>query len=86
MRFRVKSVNINKNSLKKNLNREIGKSVGVRNKAFQVFDLENPIQKADIEAKDLDDAWKIWFEKYMLGNTNKMKELNILEIVQLKHD
>ena len=36
MRFRVKSVNINKNSLKKNLNREIGKSVGVRNKAFQV--------------------------------------------------
>ena len=57
-----------------------------RNKAFQVFDLENPIQKADIQAKDLDDAWKIWFEKYMLGNTNKMKELNILEIVQLKHD
>ena len=26
-----------------------------RNKAFQVFDLENPIQKADIEAKDLDE-------------------------------
>ena len=36
MRFRIKSVNINKNSLKRNLNREIGKSVGIRNKAFQV--------------------------------------------------
>ena len=36
MQFRVKNININKNSLKKELNREIGKSVGVRNKAFQV--------------------------------------------------
>ena len=36
MRFRVKNVNINKNSLKKDLNREIGKSVSIKNKAFQV--------------------------------------------------
>ena len=36
MRFRVKNVSINKNSLKKDLSREIGKSVSIKNKAFQV--------------------------------------------------
>ena len=36
MQFRVKNININKNSLKKDLNREIGKSVSIKNKAFQV--------------------------------------------------
>ena len=36
MQFRVKNININKNSLKKDLSREIGKSVSIKNKAFQV--------------------------------------------------
>ena len=55
-----------------------------RSKHFVVFDKDNPILKDNIEAKDLDDAWKIWFEKHLLGNTDQMKNLNQIEIIQLK--
>ena len=36
MQFRIKNVKVNVNSLKRNLNREIGKSVGIRNQSFKI--------------------------------------------------
>ena len=53
-----------------------------RTKAFQVFDLENPTQKVEIEANDLGEAWKIWFEKHL--DQNQMTDLNMIEITQTK--
>ncbi len=53
-----------------------------RTKAFEVFDSENPTQKVDIEANDLGEAWKIWFEKHL--NQNQMTDLNMIEITQMK--
>ena len=53
-----------------------------RSKAFEVFDLENPIQKVDIEANDLGEAWSIWFEKHL--DKNQMGGLNQVEIIQFK--
>ena len=53
-----------------------------RTKAFQVFDLENPTQKVEIEANDLGEAWKIWFEKHL--DQNQMTDLNMIEITQMK--
>jgi|TARA_R110000782_G_scaffold163345_1_gene255441 hypothetical protein len=53
-----------------------------RTKAFQVFDLKNPTQKVEIEANDLGEAWKIWFEKHL--DQNQMTDLNMIEITQTK--
>ena len=53
-----------------------------RSKAFEVFDLENPIQKVDIEANDLGEAWSIWFEKHL--DKNQMVGLKQVEIIQFK--
>ena len=54
-----------------------------RSKAFEVFDLANPIQKVDIEANDLGEAWSIWFEKHL--DKNQMGSLNQVEIIQFKN-
>ncbi len=53
-----------------------------RTKAFVGFDLENPTQKVDIEANDLGEAWKIWFEKHL--DQNQMSDLNEIAITQMK--
>ncbi len=55
-----------------------------RAKAFQVFDLDNPTLKDDFEAKDLDDAWKIFFKKHLLGKPDQMKNLSVISITQMK--
>jgi hypothetical protein len=55
-----------------------------RSKAFQVFDPDSPISKDDFEAKDLDDAWKIFFEKHLIGKPDQMKNLNVISITQIK--
>jgi hypothetical protein len=53
-----------------------------RTKAFIGFDPENPTQKVDIEANDLGEAWKIWFEKHL--DQNQMSDLNEIAITQMK--
>ena len=53
-----------------------------RTKALIVFDPKNPTQKVDIEANDLGEAWKIWFEKHL--DQNQMTDLNMIEITQTK--
>jgi hypothetical protein len=53
-----------------------------RNKAFQVFDLENPIQEVYIKAENLNEAWKIWLEKH--SDKIKMKDINVMQITQFR--
>jgi hypothetical protein len=53
-----------------------------RTKALIVFDPKNPTQKVDIEAKDLGEAWKIWFEKHL--DKNEVMDLNEISITQYK--
>ena len=53
-----------------------------RTKAFVVFDLKNPTLNVEIEAKDLGEAWKIWFEKHL--DQNQMSDLNEIGITQEK--
>ena len=53
-----------------------------RNKAFQVFDMKNPVQKVEIQANNLGEAWNIFFSNHL--DKDSMIDINVIEITQLK--
>ena len=52
--------------------------------AFIVIDHNVPTHKVIIDAKNLDEAFKIWREKHL--DENLMPDLNQIEIVQFKNN
>ena len=53
-----------------------------RNKAMIVLDFKDPIKKVDIEAKDLGEAWKIFYKEHL--DSKDISEVHEIHVTQFR--